>query len=651
MSDASSVGGAAHEAKGKTGTARFWALALGSVGVVFGDIGTSPLYALRACLVHRSETGPIHEEYIYGILSLLTWALLITVNLKYLLVILRATNHGEGGIFSLLSLIPRTLNKGKGFRTRTTVVLAMLGAGLLFGDGLITPSISVLSAVEGLKEFPHAPAWLAQAVLPTTIAILVALFAVQQFGTHSIGWFFGPVMILWFLVLAAMGLQHLMDDPEILKAADPRHIYWFVRHDPFQAFTVLGAVVLVVTGAEALYADVGHFGKAPIQIAWYAIVLPSLLLNYYGQGAYVLGLIRGGATDTASVLAMRPFFGMAAEWAIVPLVLLATAATIIASQAMISGVFGLARQAVRLGYLPRLRVIHTSSDTEGQIYMPSINFIMLIGCVITVILFPNSEKLGSAYGIAVTGNMIITTILFSLMARRLWKWRRWQVVAVAAFFLSIDGLFFSANLLKAMTGGWFALTIALGATMIMMTWQQGSFLLGKKLSESMGNIHEFLASLWAEAVPRVPGTAVFLTTSNTTPFALVSFVEHSHVLHQQVILVSVVPVNLPVAPPQRQIKLTWMPDGFYKLSAQCGFMESPDIPKMLEKAREHGLKWDPETTTYFARHVVVLPTGDAPMALWRKRLFASLTTVATDSVRFFNLPPSRVVEFGVQMEL
>jgi KUP system potassium uptake protein len=306
---------------------------------------------------------------------------------------------------------------------------------------------------------------------------------------------------------------------------------------------------------------------------------------------------------------------------------------------------------VRLGYLPRLRVIHTSSDTEGQIYMPAVNMIMLVGCVMTVILFPSSEKLGSAYGIAVTGNMIITTILFSIMARRLWRWRRWQVVAVAAFFLTIDGLFFGANLLKAMTGGWFALSIALVSVVIMTTWQQGSFLLGKKLSESTGNIHEFLASLWAESVPRVPGTAVFLTTSNATPFALVSFVEHSHVLHQQVLLVSVVPVNLPVAPPHRQIRLTWMPDGFYKLSGQCGFMESPDIPRMLEKAREHGLKWDPETTTYFARHVVVLTTGDAPMARWRKRLFASLTSLATDSVRHFNLPPSRVVEFGVQMEL
>ena len=627
------------------------ALSLAAIGIVFGDIGTSPLYALKACMEHRSHSNPIDEGFILGILSMMTWALLITVNLKYLLMILRATNHGEGGIFSLLSLIPRSLNKGRGLRTRTLVLLAMLGAGLLFGDGLITPSISVLSAVEGLKELPNSPTWIGEAIVPITLAILTGLFAVQQFGTGSIGKFFGPIMIAWFLLLGVMGLYQIQMNPQIIKALNPIYVWYFIQSDPFQAFTVLGSVVLVVTGAEALYADVGHFGKFPIQLAWYAIVLPSLLLNYFGQGAYVLEFIRQGALDEESLQALRPFFDMAPDWGIVPLVIIATIAAIIASQAMISGVFSIARQAVRLGYLPRLRVVHTSSDTEGQIYLPAINLIMLIGCVMTVILFPSSEKLGSAYGIAVTGDMIITTLLFSVMARRRWRWHRWQVVVVGSFFLVIDGLFFGANLLKALTGGWFTLIIALGATMIMLTWQQGSYLLGKKFAETSSNIHEFLAALWVKEVPRVPGTAVFLTTNNATPFSLSSFVEHSHVLHQQVLLVSVTPINLPVAPPQRQIRLTWMPDGFYKVSAQCGFMESPDIPKLLEKAREHGLAWDPESTTYFARRVVVLTTGNSPMALWRKRLFASLSTVATDSVRTFNLPPSRVVEFGVQMEL
>ena len=440
-------------------------------------------------------------------------------------------------------------------------------------------------------------------------------------------------------------------NPEIIKALNPHYVWMFIQSDPLQAFTVLGSVVLVVTGAEALYADVGPVGQFPTQIAWYSFVLPALLLNYFGQGAYVLDFLRHGSPDAEAIHLLRPFYGMAPDWGIVPLVIIATIAAIIASQAMISGVFSIARQAVRLGYLPRLRVVHTSSDTEGQIYLPAINLLMLVGCVMTVILFPSSEKLGSAYGIAVTGNMIITTILFGVMARRLWRWKRWQVLVVGSFFMGIDGLFFGANMLKVLTGGWFAIVIALGATLIMLTWQQGSYLLGKKFAETSSNIHEFLAALWVKEVPRVPGTAVFLTTNNATPFSLSSFVEHSHVLHQQVLLVSVTPINLPVAPPQRQIRLTWMPDGFYKVSAQCGFMESPDIPKLLEKAREHGLVWDAESTTYFARRVVVLTTGNSPMALWRKRLFASLSTVATDSVRTFNLPPSRVVEFGVQMEL
>ena len=627
------------------------ALSFAAIGVVFGDIGTSPLYALKACIEHRSHSNPIDEGYIFGILSMMTWALLLTVNLKYLLVILRATNRGEGGIFSLLSLIPRSLNKGRGLRTRTLVLLAMLGAGLLFGDGLITPSISVLSAVEGLKELPNAPTWIDQAILPITLFILLLLFAMQQFGTGSIGKFFGPIMIAWFLLLAAMGLYQIQLNPEIIKALNPYYVWIFIQSDPLEAFTVLGSVVLVVTGAEALYADIGHFGKFPIQIAWYTFVLPALLLNYFGQGAYVINFLRQGVPDAEAIHSLRPFYGMAPDWSIVPLVIIAAIAAIIASQAMISGVFSIARQAVRLGYLPRLRVVHTSSDTEGQIYLPAVNLLMLVGCVMTVILFPSSEKLGSAYGIAVTGNMIITTILFGVMARRLWRWKRWQVLVVGSFFLGIDGLFFGANMLKVLTGGWFAIAIALGATLIMLTWQQGSYLLGKKFAETSSNIHEFLAALWVKEVPRVPGTAVFLTTNNATPFSLSSFVEHSHVLHQQVLLVSVTPINLPVAPPQRQIRVTWMPDGFYKVSAQCGFMESPDIPKLLEKAREHGLAWDPESTTYFARRVVVLTTGNSPMALWRKRLFASLSSVATDSVRTFNLPPSRVVEFGVQMEL
>jgi KUP system potassium uptake protein len=628
------------------------ALALAALGVVFGDIGTSPLYAMKECVTHHGAAHAFQESFILGVLSLIFWALVLTVNVKYLMVVMRATNHGEGGIFSLLSLVPRGLGERPGREKVVLSVLAILGAGLLFGDGIITPSISVLSAVEGLEKLPGGSMhWVAKVVMPLSLAILVALFFVQQFGTGRIGRAFGPVMIVWFLSLAALGAYGISLEPSVWRALNPAWGVHLFMEDPWHAFTLLGAVVLVTTGAEALYADVGHFGLKPVRMVWYWLVMPALLVNYFGQGAFTLVRMREGALADGGWKEFNPFYEMAPDWLRLPLLLLATAAAIIASQAIISGVFSMARQAMRMNYLPRLEIIHTSHSEEGQIYLPMVNLLMLVGCVITVLWFESSTRLASAYGIAVTATFGITTVLLAYVARRLWRWRRWQVALLAGSFLLIDLAFLSSNLLKLASGGWFALAVGIAVAVVMSTWMQGSYHLGIKMTESAGNIHEFLAGLWSEVVPRVPGTAVFLTTSSSTPFSLAAFVEHSHVLHRQVILLSVHSVHVPAVSPRRQVKLEWMPDGFWKLTAQCGFMETPDVPRILERAREQGLEWDPMSTTYFARRMAVLPTGDAPMARWRKRLFAHLSANAVDSTRFFNLPPDRVVEFGVQMEL
>ena len=627
-------------------------LALAALGVVFGDIGTSPLYAVKECITHHAAEHALDRSFVLGSLSLIFWALMLTVNVKYLMVVMRATNHGEGGIFSLLSLVPRSLSDRPTREKASLALLAILGAGLLFGDGIITPCMSVLSAVEGIETVPGGSMqWVKKVVMPCSLAILVGLFFLQQFGTGRIGRIFGPVMVLWFAALAVLGMRGILLEPSVIESVNPA---WGIRlfaADPWHAFRLLGAVVLVTTGAEALYADIGHFGLKPIRLVWYAIALPALLVNYFGQGALALSRIGSAGTGAALPAGFNPFYELAPQALRLPLTLLATAAAIIASQAVISGVFSMARQAMRMGYLPRLEVVHTSRSEEGQIYLPAVNLFMLMGCVITVIWFEKSSRLADAYGVAVTATFVITSVLLAYVARRLWRWRRWQVVAVAGLFLVVDTAFLSSNLTKLGSGGWFALAIGIAVAAVMSTWMQGTYYVGRRMAEAAGNIHEFLASLWSEAVPRVPGTAVFLTTSSATPFSLAAFVEHSHVLHKQVILLSVQPAHVPVVSPKRQVRLEWMPDGFWKLTAQCGFMETPDVPRILERAREHGLDWNADSTTYFARRMVVLPTGDAPMARWRKRLFAHLNANAVDSTRFFNLPPDRVVEFGVQMEL
>ncbi len=625
-------------------------MSLAALGVVFGDIGTSPLYALKECVeihLHGGDGRALEEDFIRGVLSLVFWSIAIVVSLKYLTVVMRATNRGEGGLFALLALVPRSLGRRSTRTVASLGVLAAFGSGLLFGDGIITPSISVLSAVEGLSKVNES---LTPAIVPITLGILVTLFSVQQFGTGRIGTVFGPVMLVWFASIAALGVLGLMQEPGIWTSVNPVYAIRFVQESPWETFVLLGSVFLVVTGAEALYADVGHFGLRSVRLAWYLVACPALLLNYFGQGAHLLTAVRTSPEAMAAAVA-NPFYDLAPASLRVPLVVLATLAAVIASQAMISGVFSLARQAVRLGYLPRIQILHTSSMSESQVYVPAINSVMAVGCVVTVLMFQSSLALAGAYGIAVSANMAITTILFAFVARRLWRWRRRYVMSVAAIFLVVDLLFLAANSLKILAGGWFALAIGCAGAVVLLTWLQGSTLVARKLLDDTRNIHVFLATLWAQVVPRVPGTAVFLAGNRNTPYSLVAFVEHSHVLHQQVILLSVVTSSLPVMPEHRKVHVEWLPDGFWRVTIQLGFMEEPDVPKLLERIRPHGIQLDPGSTTFFARRLVVLPTGDTPMARWRKRLFASLSRGATDSIRFFNLPPERVVEFGTQVEI
>jgi KUP system potassium uptake protein len=625
------------------------ALAIGAIGVVFGDIGTSPLYALKEAFIHLgAHDRMIDEQLVRGMLSLMFWLLIFVVNVKYIFTIMRASNRGEGGIFALLSLIPRGLS-AKARRGRFLMsMLALLGAGLLFGDGVITPSISMLSAVEGIAVFnPN----LQSAVVPTVIVLLVVLFYFQQFGTAKIGVVFGPVMVAWFLMLAIFGIGGILKMPSVLASVNPMYAWEIIRHNPVEVFVLLGALVLVVTGAEALYADMGHFGVGPIRAGWYLLVCPALALNYFGQGAAVLVGIEQGTLDPTKAETFNPFYELVPEPLLIPAVIMSTAATIIASQALISGVFSMVRQAIRLNMMPRLEVIHTSGEQEGQIYIPVINFLMLVGCLFTVLLFPSSTELAAAYGIAVTALMGITTVLFGVVARRLWRWRRRWVMLLVGAFLAVDVILFVANAPKIATGGWFALLIGVLGFLVMSTWVQGSYIIGRKLAEGTQSIHDFLGALWTDAIPRVPGTAVYLTTNYNTPLALKHFVEHAHVLHEQVVLMTIVSSNLPVVPAARQIRVEWLPDGVWKITALCGFMESPNIPRFLERAKSHGFNFDPNQTTYFARRTSVVPTGTAKMAGWRKRLFSALSRNSVDATRSFNLPPDRVVDFGAQVEL
>jgi KUP system potassium uptake protein len=611
------------------------ALMLGVLGVVFGDIGTSPLYALRASLLHFSADG-LERWEILGILSLIFWSLILVVTIKYVLLVLRADNKGEGGILALMALAQRVARSD---RSRRFVVLAgIIGAALFFGDGIITPAISVLSAVEGLKVI--SPVF-EGAIIPLSLGILVALFLVQYRGTHGLGKVFGPITAVWFASLGILGLIELVKEPEVLVALSPHHALTFCATYKLAAFIALGSVVLAVTGAEALYADMGHFGAKPIRFAWLWFVLPSLTLNYLGQGALLL-------SNPAAL--ENPFYLLAPEWFRLPLVVLATAATIIASQAMISGAFSIARQCVQMGFLPRLVVHHTSETEEGQIYMPQINYALLVGVVILVLAFHNSDSLAAAYGIAVTGTFICTSALAGMVLRRRFGWSLLSVTAVMVPLGLLDASFFIANVLKVPDGGW--VPLALGAVLftMMLTWRRGRDLLFDRFRQDSLPLKSFIARLPQSRTIRVPGIAIFMTgQADYLPNALLHNLKHNKVLHERVLFVTVVNEDVPQAATRRDV--TEMAPGIHRIILHYGFQESPNIPKELESLREHGVDFDPMQASYFLGRETLVAAAVPKLPRWQQAMFSVMSRNAVPATEFFRIPSDRVVELGVRVAI
>jgi KUP system potassium uptake protein len=614
-------------------------LALGALGVVYGDIGTSPLYAMRECFSGPHGLVPEPLE-VYGVLSLIFWSLVLVISIKYCAIVLRADNRGEGGILALLALIRPESRERPGRTSAFLVVAALLGAALLYGDGMITPAISVLSAVEGLAVTARP---LARYVVPITLVILFALFSVQRHGTHRITRVFGPVILLWFLTIASLGLISIFHEPEILWAFDPR---WAVRlfvHDGMAAALILGSVFLVVTGGEALYADMGHVGRFPIRLTWFAIVLPSLLLNYFGQGALLL-------RDRSAV--ENPFYLLAPEWLRAPLLVLALAAATIASQAVISGAFSLTRQAVQLGYLPRVEVRHTSAKEIGQIYIPEINIVLLLASMGLVLFFRKSGNLAGAYGIAVALTMMSTTMLIYFVMRRLWHWSLPVALGVAGTFMTIDLIFTASNFAKILHGGWFPLLVGVVGYTVMSTWRRGRELLAQRLEEASMKMQDLLQRLAKNPPQRVAGTAVFMTaTASGVPSPLLQNLRHNRVLHERVVLLTMVFDEVPRVPVKERIELYLLEKRFYRVIAHYGFMEEPNVLEVLELCRSHHLHVDLDSTTFFLAHESLLATHRPGMALWRERIFAVLYRNASRPTAAFNIPPGRVVELGTQIEL
>lgn len=618
------------------------ALALGAMGVVYGDIGTSPLYAVRECFI-GAHALPITPENVLGVLSLIFWSLTMVVSVKYLAFVMRADNHGEGGILALLALIGPVQNQAP--RKRSAIVLlGLVGAALLYGDGVITPAISVLSAVEGLQVATHA---LEPLIVPLAVVILFGLFLVQHRGTAKIGAVFGPAMLVWFAVIGCIGVTRIWGQPagetSVLVALNPAHAVELFFSSGSAAFWILGSVVLCITGGEALYADMGHFGRKPIRLAWYTVALPGLLLNYFGQGALLLE--QGSAVR-------NPFFEAAPEWALYPLVGLSTVATIIASQALISGVFSLTQQAVQLGYSPRVTIVHTSGTTEGQIYVPEVNWGLMVMCILLVLGFRNSSALAGAYGIAVTGTMAVTSVLYYVVARQRWDWSPLRTGALLALFLVFDLGFFGANIVKVADGGWFPILVAVSVFTVMTTWKRGRAEMAELLSRASLPMNLFLADLSVQLPHRVDGTAVVMTsTVSGVPPVLLHHFKHNKVLHKRVVLLSIVSEKRPEVADEDRIEIIELGEGFYRLIAHFGFMESPRMSMILDLARSQGMQFDLMSTTFFLGRETLLPTGPAPLAKWRKRLFAIISRNAPSATAFFEIPPNRVVELGAQLEL
>ena len=613
-------------------------LTVGALGIVYGDIGTSPLYALRECFHGTHGIAPTREN-VLGVLSLIFWSLTLIISVKYLVFVMRADNEGEGGILALMALVSK--QPGEHRRSRASLIaLGLFGAALLYGDGMITPAVSVLSAVEGLNV---TTALFEPYVVPIAIAILVGLFLIQSHGTERIGILFGPVMILWFVAIATLGVRWIVRDAHVLSAFNPGHALEFFANNGWHAFVVLGSVFLVVTGGEALYADMGHFGPRPIRLAWFSLVFPALILNYLGQGAMLIN-----HPETAA----SPFYLLAPRWALYPLVALATMAAIIASQALISGAYSLTRQAIQLGYSPRLDIQYTSPHQQGQIYMPQVNWILMLATVGLVLGFRSSSALAAAYGIAVTSTMVITTLLAYLVARRSWGVSRVLAGSLASFFLVLELGFFSANVIKIPHGGWFPLVIGALLYVLLSTWKKGRAILAGRLRERLYPFDRFLQDITAQPPHRVSGTAVFMTSNLIgTPPTLLHNLEHNRVLHEQVILLTVVTSNVPHVPDADRLGVEPLGQGFYRVTLRYGFMEEPDVPAALAATTEQGLPVVHDHTTFFLGVETLLSTNRQGMARWRERLFAVMSRNAVRATSFFRIPPERVVELGMQIEL
>ena len=627
---------------GAHSTGPLWPVAVTALGIVYGDIGTSPLYAIKECF-NGAHAVAATEHNVLGVLSLVFWSLTIVVTIKYLGFIMKADNKGEGGIFALMALIPHKLDPRSEKMKGVILLLAVYGASLLYGDGIITPAISVLSAVEGLNVATRAAEHL---VVPITVGILIGLFMVQRRGTKGIGRIFGPVMLLWFFSISMLGLRYIVRDPHILRAINPYWGFEFFLHNHTHAFIILGSVVLCVTGAEALYADMGHFGARPIRASWFALVFPALLLNYFGQGGLLL------ENAAAGLPTPNPFYDMVPQPLIVPMVILATMAAVIASQAMISGAFSLTRQAVSLGYCPRMTIVHTSERDEGQIFVPEVNKALMVACVGLVLFFQESSKLAAAYGIAVTGTMCATSVVYYFVVTRTWGWSPLKAAPLVATFLFFELSFFSSSMLKVADGGWFPLVMGLGIYTLMTTWKRGRFEIGQRFVKQSMPLEALLDDLTANPPHRVRGTAIFMAGSPTgTPPVLLHHLKHNQILHRQVVLLSIIPADMPSVPRDEQLEVTDCGQGFFRVLAHYGFMQTPNVPLILKECRKKGLVCEPSTTSYYLGRETLLTNGKSTMMRWRKTLFAFVSRNALPATSYFGIPAGRVVELGMQMDL
>ena len=619
------------------------ALSLAALGVVYGDIGTSPLYAIKECFAPHRGLPPMPAN-VLGILSLVLWSLLVVIVLKYLSFIMQAHNRGEGGILALMALLGPAVG-----RTPALISVGLFGAALLYGDGVITPAISVLSAMEGLKV---ATPRLVEYVVPATVVILAALFLVQRRGTARVGALFGPVTLVWFVTIAAVGVPWIAAQPAVLVAVNPLHAVRFLAGHGFDGFLLLGAVVLCITGGEALYADMGHFGARPIRLAWYGVVMPALVLNYFGQGAFLLDKCHAVLDGPCRAAVAAPFYALVPGWFVLPMVVIAAVATVVASQALISGAFSLTQQAVQLGFVPRMKIVHTSATTEGQIYIPVVNGLLACACTALVVVAQSSSNLASAYGIAVTGTMSITSVLFYAVARRCWCWPVWRAAGLVGVFLVVDLAFFAANLAKILHGGWFPMLAAGGVFAVMSTWRFGASWRARELAKLHMPFDELLATLKLNPPGRVKGTAVFMTQDpDGTPPALLHQLKHNQVLHEQVVILAIQTADAPVVPTSERVEIRQIGRGFWRVVARYGFMETPSVPEVMRRAAAQGLETFRGRTSYFLGRETFVSTGRSKLPGWRRALFLFLARNARSPTEFFAIPPNQVVEIGGRMEV